>query len=73
MKASLNRPLKPKVQNKLTFWSEKNNLGVVGANFDSNYLSHFWINFQNSCAYHLATFVIWSSGSRQNVELWDTL
>ena len=34
----------------------KNNFGVAGANFDLNYLSYFWINFQNSCGYHVANF-----------------
>ena len=34
----------------------KNNFGVAGANFDLNYLSYFWINFQNSCGYNVANF-----------------
>ena len=34
----------------------KKQFGVTGANFDLNYLSYFWINFQNSCGYHVANF-----------------
>ena len=31
-----------------------------GGNFVINYLSYFWINFQNSCAYHVANFLNFS-------------
>ena len=37
--------------------SVKKQFGVTGANFDLNYLSYFWINFQNSCGYHVANFL----------------
>ena len=33
---------------------QKNNFYVTGSNFDLNFLSYFWINSQNSCAYHVA-------------------
>ena len=32
-------------------------LPLTGANFDLNYLSYFYIDFQNSCAYHVANFL----------------
>ena len=33
---------------------------MTGANFDLNYLSYFWMHFQNSCAYHVANFLNFS-------------
>ena len=33
---------------------QQNNFHVKVGNFDLNYLSHFWIDFQNLCAYHVA-------------------
>ena len=30
---------------------------MTGAIFDLKYLSYFWINFQNSGAYHVANFL----------------
>ena len=30
---------------------------MTGANFDLKYLSYFWINFQNSCDFHVANFL----------------
>ena len=34
-----------------------------GGNFIINYLSYFWIDFQNSCAYHVANFLNFSKMS----------
>ena len=39
---------------------QKNNLYVKVGNFDLNYLSLFLIDFQNSCAYHVANFLNFS-------------
>ena len=36
------------------------NFNVKVVNFDLNYLSHFRIDFQNSCAYHVANFLNFS-------------
>ena len=33
---------------------QQNDFHVKVGNFDLNYLSHFWIDFQNLCAYHVA-------------------
>ena len=44
------------------FATKKNNFGVTDANFDLNYLSYFWINFQNlwlSCSKFLG---LWNKG-----------
>ena len=38
----------------------KKNFYVKVVNFDLNYLSHFRIDFQNSCAYHVANFLNFS-------------
>ena len=37
---------------------------MTGANFDLNYLSYLSIDFQNSCAYHVANFLIFSKTSQ---------
>ena len=39
---------------------QRNNFHVKVGNFDLNYLSHFWIDFQNLCAYHIANVLNWS-------------
>ena len=38
---------------------QKNNFHVKG-NFDLNYLSYFYIDFQNSCDYHVSSFLNFS-------------
>ena len=42
---------------------QKNYFYVAGGNFNLNYLSHVWVNFQIFCAYHVANFLIFSKMS----------
>ena len=62
---------------------------MTGGNFGINYLSYFWIDFQNSCAYHVANFQAFSkipqllhfgwtlpekmAKNKVKTDLWDTL
>ena len=39
---------------------QKNISYAEGGHFDLKYLIYFWINFKNSCAYHVANFLIFS-------------
>ena len=63
---------------------QKNNFYVTGGNFNLNYLSHFWIDFQNSCAWIFQNFpnfcVLnelcprkWQKNFMTKTDLWDTL
>ena len=67
---------------------QKNYFYVTGGNFNLNYLSHFWIDFQNSCAYYGANFLNFSNlpqllhfgwtlsekmAKKVKTDLWDTL